>query len=259
MLRVDRINVFLQSSHILREVSLTVEAGSLVCLVGRNGAGKTTTLRTVMGYLRPASGRIELRGETVSGLPTHAIARRGVGYAPEEGGIFGDLTVAENVEIATWTRPGGRPPAERVARAFDVFPRLRGYASRGGLHLSGGERKMLAIARALALDPEVLLLDEPFEGLAPALVLQIADSIAAIARQGCAILIAESNIHHVPPGTSRLYVLERGEIIYAGRPDGARREPAVLRVIGGAVTLDAGLPPDTPERARALDHPPESA
>jgi branched-chain amino acid transport system ATP-binding protein len=259
VLRLDAVNVYIQSSHILRDVSLTVEPGALVCLVGRNGAGKTTTLRTVMGYLRPAAGRIELRGETVSGLPTHAIARRGVGYAPEEGGIFGDLTVAENVEIATWTRPGGRPASERVALAYDVFPRLRGYAARGGLHLSGGERKMLAIARALALDPELLLLDEPFEGLSPAIVGQIADSIAAIARQGRAILIAESNVHHVPPQTGRLYVIERGEIIYGGSPDGARRDPAVLRVIGGAAAPAAGLPPDTPERSRALDRPPESA
>ena len=234
MLRLDTVNVFIQSSHILRDVSLAVEPGALVCLVGRNGAGKTTTLRTVMGYLRPTSGRIELDGDPMAGLPTHAIARRGVGYAPEEGGIFGDLTVAENVEIATWTRSSGRPAAERIALAYEVFPRLRAYAGRGGMHLSGGERKMLAIARALALDPRLLLLDEPFEGLSPAIVPQVAASIAAITRQGRSILMAESNVHHVPPETTRLYVIERGEIIYGGPPDGARREPAVLRAIGGA-------------------------
>ena len=234
MLRLEAVNVFIQSSHILRDVSLAVEPGALVCLVGRNGAGKTTTLRSVMGYLPPASGRIELDGHPIAGLPTHAIARRGVGYAPEEGGIFGDLTVAENVEIATWTRPGGRPAAERIALAYEVFPRLRAYAARGGMHLSGGERKMLAIARALALDPRLLLLDEPFEGLSPAIVPQVAASIAAITRQGRSILMAESNVHHVPLETTRLYVIERGEIIYGGPPDGARREPAVLRAIGGA-------------------------
>jgi branched-chain amino acid transport system ATP-binding protein len=188
-----------------------------------------------MGYLRPASGRIELDGAPITALRTHEIARLGVGYAPEEGGIFGDLTVAENVEIATWTRPGRRPAAERVALAYEVFPRLRGYAARGGTHLSGGERKMLAIARALALDPRLLLLDEPFEGLSPAFLPQLWGSIAAIARQGRAILLAESNIHHVPPETSRLYVIERGEVIFGGPPDEARRDPAVLRVIGGAI------------------------
>ena len=236
MLRLDTVNVFIQSSHILRDVSLSVEPGALVCLVGRNGAGKTTTLRTVMGYLRPASGRIHLGGQAVAGLPTHAIARRGVGYAPEEGGVFGDLTVAENVEIATWTQPGGRPAAERIALAYEVFPRLRAYGARGGTRLSGGERKMLAIARALALDPRLLLLDEPFEGLSPAIIPQVAGSIAAIARQGRAILLAESSIHHVPPETSRLYVIERGEIVFAGPPADARRDPAVLRVIGAPAT-----------------------
>jgi branched-chain amino acid transport system ATP-binding protein len=233
MLRLDGVDVFIQSSHILRGVSLEVAAGALVCLVGRNGAGKTTTLRTVMGYLRPARGRIELDGTTIAALPTHRIAQRGVGYAPEEGGIFGDLTVAENIEIATWTRPEGRPAAERVALAYELFPRLRAYAARGGTHLSGGERKMLAIARALALDPQLLLLDEPFEGLSPAILPQLGASIAAIAGQGRAILLAESNLHHVPAETSRLYVIERGEIIYGGPPDQACRDPAVLRAVAG--------------------------
>jgi branched-chain amino acid transport system ATP-binding protein len=236
MLRLDGVNVFIHGSHILRDVSLAVPPGALVCLVGRNGAGKSTILRTVMGYLRPASGRIELEGEPITGLPTHLIARRGVGYAPEEGGIFGDLTVAENVEIATWTQPAGRSAAERIELAYRVFPQLRRYAARGGTHLSGGERKMLAIARALALDARLLLLDEPFEGLSPAIIPEIGASIAAIARQGRSILLAESNVHHVPPATSRLYVIERGEIIYGGLPESARRDPAVLRVAGGAPT-----------------------
>src|SRR4030095_3509054 len=120
----------------------------------------------------------------LAGLPTHAIAERGIGFAPEDSAIFANLTVAENIESATWTRPGGRPAAERIALAYEIFPRLRGYAARGGTQLSGGERKMLSIARALALDPVLLLLDEPFEGLSPAIIPAIGGAIAAIARQG---------------------------------------------------------------------------
>jgi branched-chain amino acid transport system ATP-binding protein len=233
MLEVRDLTVEIQASRILRGLRLEVSERELVCLVGRNGAGKTTALRTIMGYLRPTAGAITFRGESLVGLPTHAIAARGIGFAPEESEVFGDLTVAENIEIATWTRPTGRPAAERVERAYGVFPRLRGYASRGGTQLSGGERKMLSVARALALDPQLLLLDEPFEGLSPAIIPLITASILEIARLGVAILIAESNVHHVPEQTTRLYVIERGEIIFAGKPQDARRDPTVLRIIGG--------------------------
>jgi branched-chain amino acid transport system ATP-binding protein len=234
MLTLEALNVHIQASHILRDVSLEIGEHELVCLVGRNGAGKTTTLRTVMGYLRPTTGDVRFKGQSLVGVPTHLIAARGVGYAPEESGIFGDLTVAENVELATWTRPGGRPAAERLQRAYDVFPRLRGYARRGGMQLSGGERKMLSIARALALDAEVLLLDEPFEGLSPAIIPALSESIAAITRLGHSIVLAESNIHHVPEHATRLYVIERGEIVFAGTPREVHRDASVLRIIGGA-------------------------
>jgi branched-chain amino acid transport system ATP-binding protein len=233
LLEVNALDVHIQSSQILRAVSLAVQPREVVCLVGRNGAGKTTTLRTIMGYRRPSAGTIAFKGEPIGGLPTHAIARRGLGFAPEESEIFADLTVAENIEIATWTRPTARPAAERIALAYEVFPRLRGYAARGGTQISGGERKMLSIARALALDAELLLLDEPFEGLSPAVIPTIAESIEAITRLGCSVLLAESNIHHVPAFASRLYVIERGEIVFAGSLEEARRDAAVLRVIGG--------------------------
>ena len=235
MLLVREVDVFIQASHILHKVSLEAAAGELVCLVGRNGAGKTTTLRTIMGYLRPAAGTITVGGTSIAGLPTHAIAALGVGYAPEESAVFGDLTVAENIELATWTRPAGRPAAERVARAYEIFPRLRSAAARGGTQLSGGERKMLSIARALTLDPALLLLDEPFEGLSPAIIPQLADAIAAIARLGPAIVLAESNIHHVPAYATRLYVIERGDIVFAGRPRDVRGRPDLARIVGQAL------------------------
>jgi branched-chain amino acid transport system ATP-binding protein len=232
MLSVHAIDVYIQASHILRGVSLDVGEREVVCLVGRNGAGKTTTLRTIMGYLRPRTGTITLRTERIDGRRTHEIAKLGVGWAPEDSGIFPDLTVAENIEIATWTRPGGRPAAERLARAYEVFPVLRTYAARKGPEMSGGERKMLSIARALALDPDMLVLDEPFEGLSPAIVPVISASIAAVTRFGHSILIAESNIHHVPEYTDRLYVIERGEIVFAGKPQDAWRDPGVARIVG---------------------------
>ncbi|MBI1846934.1 MAG: ATP-binding cassette domain-containing protein [Candidatus Rokubacteria bacterium] len=188
-----------------------------------------------MGYHRPHAGRVTFKGEAIHGRRTFEIAALGLGFAPEDSAIFADLTVAENIEIATWTRPGGRPAAERIESAYRVFPALRRYAARRGPELSGGERKMLSVARALALDAELLLLDEPFEGLSPAIIPAVSDGIAEITRLGHAILMAESNIHHVPEYASRLYVIERGEIVFAGPPREASRDASLQRVIGGSV------------------------
>jgi branched-chain amino acid transport system ATP-binding protein len=234
VLTVASVDVYIQHSHILRRVSLAVGEREVVCLVGRNGAGKTTALRTIMGYVRPRAGRIVFGDQEIQGRPTHEIARRGLGFAPEDSGIFPDLTVAENIEIATWTLPGGRPAAERLESAYDVFPVLRNYRHRKGPEMSGGERKMLSVARALALDPRLLLLDEPFEGLSPAIIPTVSDGLAEITRRGHSILLAESNIHHVPEFASRLYVIERGEIIFAGPPSTVRADAATMRIIGGA-------------------------
>jgi branched-chain amino acid transport system ATP-binding protein len=233
VLSVGALDVFIQSSHILRQVSLEVGEREVVCLVGRNGAGKTTTLRAIMGYLRPQSGRVVFQGEEIQGRRTHEIALKGLGFAPEDSGIFPDLTVAENIEIATWTRRSGRAAAERIERAYEVFPALRAYRHRKGPEMSGGERKMLSVARALALDPHMLLLDEPFEGLSPAIIPAVSEGIAEITKRGHSILLAESNIHHVPEFATRLYVIERGQIIFAGRPDAVHADAATMRVIGG--------------------------
>ena len=233
MLSVQNLVVDIDGSHILRGVSIDVSAGELVCLVGRNGAGKSTTFRTIMGQRKPVSGAISLEGLSIVGLRPFAIARLGVGFAPEESEVFGDLSVAENILLPTWTRETDRSAAEREALAYRVFPKLERYRARGGQQLSGGERKMVSIARALALDPKLLLLDEPTEGLSPAIVPSIVDGIASIRQMGHAVLIAESNLHHVPDFADRLYVIERGEIIYAGTPAGVETDARVARVVKG--------------------------
>ena len=234
MLTVDQLTVDIQNSRILRAISLKVGSGELVCLIGRNGAGKTTTFRTIMGFLTPVSGTVALKNASIVGLPTHKIAQLGVGYAPEESQVFGDLNVAENIELPTWTRPQGRDAKTRIAMAYEIFPKLRSYATRGGSQLSGGERKMVSIARALTLDAELLLLDEPFEGLSPAIIPSISEGIASIRQRGHGILMAESNIHHIPEYADSLYVLERGEIIFAGTPADAHASSEVMDVISGS-------------------------
>src|SRR6266566_8480414 len=236
MLAVRDLVVDIQGSRVLRRVTFEVREGELVCLVGRNGAGKTTTLRSIMGFRKPVSGRIAFDGQDLLALRPYQIARMGIGFAPEESEVFGELTVAENIAMPTWTCPNPRPAEQRIAEAYNVFPKLERYRERGGQALSGGERKMVSIARALALGPKLLLLDEPTEGLSPTIVPSIIAGIASIRAYGHAVFIAESNVHHVPEFADRLYVIERGEIIFAGKPEEARRDPLVARVAGAAPT-----------------------
>jgi branched-chain amino acid transport system ATP-binding protein len=244
MLSVRNLAVDIHGSRVLRGVSLDVNERELVCLVGRNGAGKTTTLRTIMGFRKPVSGTIEFGGRDVLGLRPYQIAQLGVGFAPEESEVFGELTVAENIALPTWTCPNPRSAEARIAEAYKVFPRLERYRGRGGQELSGGERKMVSIARALALGPKLLLLDEPTEGLSPVIVPSVIEGLANIRSFGHAVFIAESNIHHVPDFTDRLYVIERGEIIFAGPPAQARRNPDVRRVIEGVAQAAVDVEPD---------------
>ena len=231
MLEIQHLAVAIAGSPILRGVTLDVQAGELVCLLGRNGAGKTTTLNAVMGHRRAEAGSIRFRGEEIGREKPHRIALRGIGFSPEESEVFTELTVAENIALPTWTRLGGRPAAERIEHAYAVFPKLRQYLARGGGQLSGGERKMVSIARALALDPELLLLDEPFEGLSPLVIPEIAAGIGAIRAEGRAVLIAESNLHHIPEHADRVFVIERGEILFQGSPEALRNNPAVMAVV----------------------------
>lgn len=237
MLNLSNVKVDIQGSCILNGITLDVGAGELVCLVGRNGAGKTTMFRSIMGYRRIRSGEISFEGLDLTAMPTWKIAQSGIGFSPEESEVYAGLTVAENIELSTWTRPTGRDAKTRIEEAYNVFPKLRQYLARGGAELSGGERKMVSIARALTLDPKLLLLDEPFEGLSPAIIPLIAEGVASIRAMGKGVLMAESNVHHIPEYVDRLYVLERGELMFTGTLEEAHRDRDVMRVIAGEIEM----------------------
>jgi branched-chain amino acid transport system ATP-binding protein len=237
MLHLSNVKVDIQGSCILNGITLHVGAGELVCLVGRNGAGKTTMFRSIMGYRRIRSGEINFEGLDLTAMPTWKIAQSGIGFSPEESEVYAGLTVAENIELSTWTRPTGRDAKTRIEEAYNVFPKLRQYLARGGAELSGGERKMVSIARALTLDPKLLLLDEPFEGLSPAIIPLIAEGVASIRAMGKSVLMAESNVHHIPEYVDRLYVLERGELMFTGTLAEAHRDRDVMRVIAGEIEM----------------------
>jgi branched-chain amino acid transport system ATP-binding protein len=224
--------VEIQNSIILRDISMAVTPGELVCLIGRNGAGKTTTFRTIMGYLKPKSGTINWKGQSIAGIKTHQIARRGIAFSPEESEVFGALTVAENIALPTDTISTGTSAQDRIDLAYRIFPKLERYRERSGMHMSGGERKMLSIARAVAMDPQLLLLDEPFEGLSPAVIPTISEGIASIRKLGRAVLMAESNGYHIPDYADKVYVLERGEIVFSGTVSQARSNAMVSKIIG---------------------------
>ncbi len=237
MLALDRVNTYRGPAHVLRNVSLAVGDAEAVCLVGRNGAGKTTTIDTIMGLLTPRSGRIALQGRDITRLPPHERARAGIGYAPEDAGIFPDLTVAENFEISRWlgaSRTGAAASGDELdARVLALFPEVQSFLGRRGLNLSGGQKKMVAIARAMILSPSVLLLDEPFEGLAPVVVTRFIDAVNRIKEMGISLLIAESNLLNATRVADRLYAIDRGEIIFEGSARAAFENAEVMKTLRG--------------------------
>jgi branched-chain amino acid transport system ATP-binding protein len=224
LLEVDRINSYYGDSHILFDVSLDVSKNEVVALLGRNGAGKTTTLNTLIGFVRPRSGRIMLDGTPTHNLRPHAIAQLGLQLVPEGRRIFSNLSVEENLVLAGLTATS-RWPLERV---WEVFPRLRERRRSRGTDLSGGEQQMLAIARALVRQPKVLLLDEPFEGLAPIIVRDLLATCRALAAAGQTILIVEQNITAAMTLADRAYILNNGHIVDALSAQSLREHPELL-------------------------------
>ena len=212
MLAIEDIHTYYGDSYVLHGVSLTVHEGSVVALLGRNGAGKTTTLKSVMGVVPPRKGQILLKGEPITGLRPHAIARSGVSYLPEHRGLFPSLTVLENLELIEGRRPG----PWTLKRVLEMFPQLRERGSSGANQLSGGEQQMLAIARSLLLNPELLILDEPTQGLAPIIVKDIAERLRAIKQEGITILLVEQSFRFATDLADKVYVLGKGRIRWAG-------------------------------------------
>ena len=215
ILEVNNIYTAYGLSQILFGVSLKVQEGEVISLLGRNGVGKTTTLRSIMGLTPPISGSIRWRGEEISGKPTYQISRLGIGFVPEDRRIFSDLTVWENLDVAI--RPSGKKEnAWTLERVFDLFPALRSLQKRKGGYLSGGEQQMLTIARTLMSNPDLLLLDEPSEGLAPIVVHQLGEQIAKLRQEGMTILLCEQNTRFSLDLSDRLYILEKGTVKYEG-------------------------------------------
>ena len=227
MLEVEGIHTFYGLSHILFGVSLKVDRGEVVCLLGRNGAGKTTTMKSIIGLTPPKQGNIRFKGEEIVGTEPYLLARKGIGYIPDDRRIFADLTVGENLEIAIReTTKGGGWNKERV---HELFPALKNIESRRGGCLSGGEQKMLAIARALMGNPEFLLLDEPYEGLAPVLVHTLEGRIRKLRETGITVLIAEQNVRSTLRISDRGYIIDNGQICYHGSIEDLRDNEEVRR------------------------------
>ena len=216
LLELASVNTFYGRSHILFDVSLAVERGEVVSLLGRNGAGKSTTFRSIIGLTPPQKGEVTFRGERISGLRPYQICRRGVGFVPEDRRVFPDLTVRENLEVAARREKQTSSPWT-VEKVYSLFPRLQERERNLGSQLSGGEQQMLTIARTLMTNPDLLLLDEPSEGLAPLIVALLAEMILKIRAEGVTVLLAEQNLHFCAKVADRGYVIDKGSMKYEGK------------------------------------------
>ena len=224
LLEVSGLHSYYGDSHILFDVSLRVERNEVVALLGRNGAGKSTMLKSLMGVVKPRAGSVRLDGREIAGMKSHAIARAGVQLVHEERRIFGSLTVEENLVLAGLTAPQRWP----LARIYDIFPRLHQRRSSRGTDLSGGEQQMLALGRALIRDPRIILLDEPFEGLAPLIVRELVNVCRRLAGEGHTLIVVEQNLAATMALAQRVYILNNGHLAHEGPADDIRAKPEIL-------------------------------
>ncbi|MBN9075704.1 MAG: ABC transporter ATP-binding protein [Rhizobiales bacterium 65-79] len=226
LLKMEKIGASYGSVQVLRDVSLELGSGEVLCLLGRNGAGKTTLLKTIMGLVRAISGSILLDGMELTRLPPHEVPRHGVAYVPQGRRLFAELTVAENIEIGLMTRQKGSETREAV---LDLFPVLRERLGQRSGTLSGGEQQMLAMARALATEPKVLLLDEPTEGLMPSAIAKIRETVAALRAHGVSTLLVEQRVDAVLPVADRVLFIENGRSVRTIGVAELRADPAMVR------------------------------
>jgi branched-chain amino acid transport system ATP-binding protein len=230
LLKIENLDVFIGSTQILRNISLGVNEGEIVCLLGRNGAGKSSIIKSTIGLYPSRSGKIIFKEKDITSLSPRKKVLSGIGYSPEDTRIFTELTVEENINLSTWVR--GKGEIFSYEKLFAIFPKIKDFLDRKGLNLSGGEKKMVSIGRALALNPSLLLLDEAFEGLAPLVVNHFMEALRQIRKLGVTILLGESNVRIVSQVTERTYIIERGEIIFEGHPREILENERLLKLVG---------------------------
>ena len=228
-LTAEGLNTYYGKSHILHDVGLTVVEGQITTLLGRNGAGKSTTLRSIVGLTPPRSGRVTLFGRDITGQPPYRIAASGVGFVPEGRRVFANLTVDENLRV-----PLERPGPYDIERVYKLFPRLGERKSNLGRQLSGGEQEMLSIGRALLLNPRVLILDEPSQGLAPLIVKEVFRIVSQLRAEGISVLLVEQNVRMSLEISDHAYVLENGHMVYSGPAEELRADEARIQALAGA-------------------------
>jgi branched-chain amino acid transport system ATP-binding protein len=211
MLKLSGVNVSIQAVQVLREVSLEVPTGTMAGLIGRNGAGKTTLMKSIMGLLKASRGEIVFDAQDLRAVPTHARTRLGIGYMPEDRRLIPDLTVEENVLVPAWAAhlPDAR---QRLEKVYRLIPEIRGFGPRKGSQLSGGQQKLAALGRALMCGTKLLLLDEPFEGVAPALARRLVEVVGELKKEGMSVIVSESDLQHSERMVDRLFVIDRGSL-----------------------------------------------